>query len=97
MGLLQEKAGVVCHNVDFDRSPYSVKNLKALFQLMSLMMKSRYSLVHVHTPRRCLFGEAGHKDHQHVAGFVHSPSLSFLQKRSSEELSFLQTHGEAGG
>ena len=56
MGLLQEKAGVVCHNVDFDRPPYSVKNLKALFQLMSLMMKSRYSLVHVHTPGGAFLG-----------------------------------------
>ncbi|MCG0276569.1 MAG: glycosyltransferase family 4 protein [Thermosediminibacteraceae bacterium] len=41
---------VVCHNVDFERSPYSASNIKALRQLIAVMKNNKFSLVHVHTP-----------------------------------------------
>ncbi|WP_313186818.1 glycosyltransferase family 4 protein [Lacrimispora sp.] len=42
--------GIVRHQIDFVRSPYSLKNWKAYKQLKSLMEKEHFQLVHCHTP-----------------------------------------------
>jgi len=42
--------GVIKHNVDFSRSPYSPKVFKSLQQMEKLLEEIRFSLVHVHTP-----------------------------------------------
>jgi len=42
--------GVVKHNVDFTRSPYSPKVFASLFQMEKLLREVPFSLVHVHTP-----------------------------------------------
>ncbi|ACI17095.1 glycosyl transferase family 1 [Coprothermobacter proteolyticus DSM 5265] len=42
--------GVIKHNVDFSRSPYSPKVFKSLQQMEKLLKEIRFSLVHVHTP-----------------------------------------------
>ena len=42
--------GVIKHNVDFSRSPYSPKVLKSLQQMEKLLKEIHFSLVHVHTP-----------------------------------------------
>ena len=42
--------GVIKHNVDFSRSPYSPKVFKSLQQTEKLLKEIRFSLVHVHTP-----------------------------------------------
>ncbi len=42
--------GIVRHQVDFVRSPYSRQNLKVYNQLKMLMKKERFDLVHCHTP-----------------------------------------------
>ncbi len=42
--------GVIKHNVDFSRSPYSPKVFKSLQQMEKLLREIRFSLVHVHTP-----------------------------------------------
>nr|WP_323053775.1 glycosyltransferase [Thermoanaerobacter sp. RKWS2] len=41
---------VICHNIDFSRSPYSLSNIRALNQLIKVMRENKFSLVHVHTP-----------------------------------------------
>lgn len=41
---------IICHNIDFSRSPYSLSNVKALNQLIKVMRENKFSLVHVHTP-----------------------------------------------
>ncbi|WP_026485638.1 glycosyltransferase family 4 protein [Caldanaerobius polysaccharolyticus] len=56
-----KKLGVGCHNVDFVRSPYSFSNVKALKQLISIMKKNKYSLVHVHTPVGAFLGRLAAK------------------------------------
>ena len=38
------------HNVCFSRNPFSLKNIKALFQLKKLKKKYDFDLVHCHTP-----------------------------------------------
>jgi len=42
--------GVIKHNIDFSRSPYSPKVFKSLQQMEKLLREIRFSLVHVHTP-----------------------------------------------
>jgi len=42
--------GVIKHNIDFSRSPYSPKVFKSLQQMEKLLTEIRFSLVHVHTP-----------------------------------------------
>jgi len=42
--------GVIRHNIDFSRSPYSPKVLKSPQQMEKLLREIRFSLVHVHTP-----------------------------------------------
>lgn len=43
--------GIICHQVDFVRSPFEFKeNLKAFRQLKQVAKEGNYSLVHCHTP-----------------------------------------------
>ena len=42
--------GIVRHQVDFARSPYSRTNIKAYKQLLDLMRYTKFELVHCHTP-----------------------------------------------
>lgn len=42
--------GIIRHQVDFERSPYSLKNVTAYRQLKQLMEEERFDLVHCHTP-----------------------------------------------
>jgi len=45
-----DEIGIIKHNVDFSRSPYSPKVFKSLQQMEKLLEEIRFSLVHVHTP-----------------------------------------------
>lgn len=42
--------GIVCHQIDFVRSPFSPQNRKVYRQLKALMQTQSFSLVHCHTP-----------------------------------------------
>lgn len=42
--------GIVQHQIDFDRSPFSIQNKKAYHQLLDLLNKEKYALIHCHTP-----------------------------------------------
>lgn len=42
--------GIIRHQVDFVRSPYSWKNYRACRQLKEIMKEGQYDLVHCHTP-----------------------------------------------
>lgn len=55
--------GIVQHQIDFVRSPYHIrKNIKALRQLVTLMRRVKFSLVHCHTPMGGVLGRiAAHK------------------------------------
>ncbi|MGE6513581.1 glycosyltransferase family 4 protein [Lysinibacillus sphaericus] len=45
-----EEIGVICHDIDFDRLPFSKKNMYALKQLKKLFSIHYFDLIHVHTP-----------------------------------------------
>lgn len=42
--------GIVCHQIDFERSPFHSNNRKAYKQLKQLMTEMKFDLVHCHTP-----------------------------------------------
>ncbi|MDN3019272.1 glycosyltransferase family 4 protein [Paenibacillus sp. BSR1-1] len=42
--------GVICHDVDFDRMPFSKKNMRAVKELNDLFRQHYFNLIHVHTP-----------------------------------------------
>ncbi|MBO5278732.1 MAG: glycosyltransferase, partial [Lachnospiraceae bacterium] len=46
-----EGTGVVCHQVDFVRSPFRfIQNMRAYAQLRKLMRENQFQMVHCHTP-----------------------------------------------
>lgn len=46
-----EGTGIICHQVDFARSPFDLKaHKKAVAQLKELMQKEDFSMLHCHTP-----------------------------------------------
>lgn len=45
-----EGTGIICHQVDFERSPFNKKNLQAYKQLVKIMKDENIDLVHCHTP-----------------------------------------------
>jgi len=48
--------GVICWDIPFARSPYSLKNIRAFFRLRALMMTLHFNLIHVHTPVAAFLG-----------------------------------------
>ncbi len=62
----KEQAGVLKYydqkfQVDLQKSPYSLKNLKAFKQLKKIMQDNKYDLVHVHTPIGSIIGRLAAK------------------------------------
>lgn len=45
-----EGTGIITHQIDFERSPFSLSTKKALGQLEHLMMKIPFDLIHCHMP-----------------------------------------------
>ena len=54
-------SNVVWNNIDFNRNPFSKNSFGALNQLVNLMNKNRYELVHVHTPVGGILGRLAAK------------------------------------
>lgn len=42
--------GIICHQIDFVRSPFDKRNLHVYRQMAALMCREDFSLVHCHTP-----------------------------------------------
>ncbi len=42
--------GIICHQIDFVRSPFDAKNRLVYRQMVELMRQEHFSLVHCHTP-----------------------------------------------
>ena len=54
--------GVKLVHIDFERSPFSFKNIKAYKQLLTLMLQNNYDIVHCNTPMGGVVGRlAAHK------------------------------------
>lgn len=51
-----EQNGVICHQINFSRSPYSLSIIIALKQLLKIMRSEKFALVHVHTPVSAFLG-----------------------------------------
>lgn len=51
-----DKLNIIRHHIDIQRSPFSLVNIKAGYQLMKLMKKGNFDLVHCHAPMGGLLG-----------------------------------------
>ena len=56
-----EQYGIVCHNVNFSRSVNPLAVLVSLTQLIRLMRKNDFALIHVHTPMAAFLGRLAAK------------------------------------
>ena len=56
-----EKKDIICHNIDFTRSVNLFAAFKSLVQLIRLMKRNSFSLVHVHTPMASFLGRLAAK------------------------------------
>lgn len=45
-----EQLDIIRHPIDIQRNPFSIKNIKAYFQLKKLMKEQAFDLVHCHSP-----------------------------------------------
>ena len=51
-----DELGIIRHHIDIQRSPFSPKQIKAFYQLKSLMKEKEFDLVHCHAPMGGLLG-----------------------------------------
>ncbi|WP_157729642.1 glycosyltransferase family 4 protein [Tumebacillus algifaecis] len=51
-----EARGLICHDVQFERSPFQPKNVAALRALIRSFREEQFTLVHVHTPVASILG-----------------------------------------
>lgn len=51
-----KRLNTVIHQVDFERTPFSINNIRAYRQLKGIMGKTHYDLVHCHTPMGGVLG-----------------------------------------
>lgn len=56
-----KKRRIICHNIDFARSTNILAALISLIQLIKLMRKNKFSLIHVHTPMAAFLGRLSTK------------------------------------
>ncbi len=47
--------------VDFERSPFTLKNIKVYYQLKKILKENKYQLIHVHTPMGGIIGRLAAK------------------------------------
>jgi len=52
---------IVWHDINISRNPYSMSNIRALKQLVNIMKKINFMLIHVHTPVGAFFGRLAAK------------------------------------
>lgn len=56
-----EQHGIICHDVNFSRLGSPLVSLRALMQLIKLMKRNQFFLVHVHTPMASFLGRLAAK------------------------------------
>ena len=56
-----EKTQIICHQIDFERSPYSMENIRSYRQLKKLMTEIQFDVIHCHTPMGGVLGRLAAK------------------------------------
>lgn len=57
----EEKYGIKIHQIDFDRNPLNFKNLIAFKQIINLMKKEKFDIIHCNTPVGGVYGRLAAK------------------------------------
>ena len=73
MRIDEEQYGIKLHHIDFDRNPVKISNIKAYRQIVGLIKKERFDVIHCNTPiggvagrlagRRCKVGRVIYQAH----------------------------------
>src|SRR5690606_11678819 len=56
-----QNKGVICHDIQFKRTPFHVNNMKALMMLFQSFKVEPFDLIHVHTPVASVLGRIAAK------------------------------------
>ena len=57
----EEKYGIRIHQIDFIRTPYDLRNIKAYKQLVQLMKREKFDVIHCNTPTGGVLGRLAGK------------------------------------
>lgn len=67
-----EGTGIVCHQVDFVRSPFQIgKNVHAYRQLKKCLKQEKFDLIHCHTPMGSVLGRLAAQSNRRLIQRVH--------------------------
>ena len=72
------------YNIEFDRSPYSAKNIACYRLLKDLIRKNQYDIIHCHTPAASVLTRLAARKARKNGNRCHlyGPWLSFFQRRA---------------
>lgn len=69
---LKNNYNLVLHEINFERFPFKVQNIKAYFQLKKLVKENNYDIIHCHNPVGGVLGRlVGHKFNKYVIYTAH--------------------------
>lgn len=86
-----EEIGVICHDVNFRRIPFSRKNMNALKVLNSLFKEYYFDLIHVHTPTAAFLTRYAASKHQQGKILYTAHGFHFFKGASKRNWLFFYT------
>ena len=74
--------------ISFERSPFKLNNIKAIFQLKKVLLKEKYDIIHTHTPMGSVVTRLAAKKarKQGTRVIYTSTRIPFLQRSTSSKL-----------
>lgn len=76
---IENEFGIKLINVDIERNPYSLKNYKAYKQLVEIMKKGHYDIIHCNTPMGSILGRLAAHCIKHQRVFYMNRGFSFYK------------------
>lgn len=86
--------GVIRHQIDFVKSPFSRQVKKSYLQLVKLLMEEEFAMIHCHMPMSGVVGRlAAQKVYRqtgrHGAGIIYGTWSAFLYRSAASQLAVL--------
>ena len=76
---------IIRHHIDIQRSPFSLTNIKALYQLRRLMKSYRFDAVHCHTPMGGVLARLVSRS-LHVSPVIYTAQGSIFTRSATRKL-----------
>ena len=85
--------GVIRHQIDFVKSPFSRQVKKSYLQLVKLLMEEEFAMIHCHMPMSGVVGlgsaEGISTDRTSCAGIIYGTWSAFLYRSAASQLAVL--------